>query len=348
MTSVHGSDLVLDIIHSKKLPTYFPDYVTFSRNIFIPVTNVCRNKCGYCGFRRPVNSDEAKLLSKDKVKDILKNNKSASEALFTFGERPDEFPEFKEWLSGLGYSEMVDYLVDICKMAIEFGLLPHSNMGLLNFRELKVLKPYNASMGLMLETTASLKAHEMSSGKEPKKRIKMIDDAGKLKIPFTTGILIGIGESWQDRIDSLMKIGDLHNKYGHIQEVIIQPFSPKPNTQMSEFFPPSFDDVKKTVAIARAILPDEINIQVPPNLISPFELVRCGASDLGGISDQTIDYINPESVWPKKEKLEEMMCQIKLKERLPIYPLFIKRGWYSDKLAKLIIRYSDKEGFRKD
>ena len=339
--------LIEDIINSKKLPTYYPDYVTFSRNIFIPVTNVCRNKCHYCGFRRPVDNDDAYLLSKQDVKSVLEKNKSATEALFTFGERPEEIQEFKEMLGDLGYTKMVDYLIDLCKMSIKFGLLPHSNMGLLGYRELEMLKPYNASMGLMLETTASLKAHENSFGKEPEKRIEMIEDAGKLNIPFTTGILIGIGESWQDRIDSISKIGDLHKKFGHIQEIIIQPFAPKSNTIMSEYEPPSFGEVKKTVAIARIILPEEVSIQIPPNLISPYELVKCGASDLGGISDQTIDYINPETDWPSKEKLIKMMKGIKIKERLPIYPFFVKKKAYSEEMANLIEKYSDQEGFRK-
>jgi len=340
--------LIKGIIHSKNLPMHIPDYVTFSRNIFIPVTNICRNRCQYCGFWRPIDSKEAYLLSKEDIKGILKKNKNATEALFTFGEHPEKTPKFKEWLSDLGYSKMVDYLVDLCKMAVDFGLLPHSNMGLLSYNELEMLKPLNASMGLMLETTASLNVHLSSPGKDPEKRIQTICDAGKLNIPFTTGILIGIGESWEDRIDSLLKIGDLHRKYGHIQEVIIQPFTPKPNTEMGECSPPSFDDVKKTVSIACEILPKEVNIQVPPNLISPYELVICGASDLGGVSNQTIDYINPESKWPSMGKLVEMMQGIKLKERLPIYPLFIKKGWYSDKIGNLIEKYSDEKGFRKN
>ena len=340
--------LIKAIIHSKKLPTNIPDCVTFSRNIFIPVTNVCRNRCQYCGFRQPIDAGEAYLLSKEDVKGILGKNKSATEALFTFGERPEEIPKFKEWLGDLGYSKMVDYLVDLCKMAIDSGLLPHSNMGLLSYDELELLKPLNASMGLMLETTATLNIHERSPGKDPKKRIQTICDAGKLNIPFTTGILIGIGESWEDRIDSLLKIGDLHVRYGHIQEIIIQPFTPKPGTKMSECPPPSFDDIKKTVAIAHEILPKEVHIQVPPNLTSPYELVLCGASDLGGVSEQTIDYINPESEWPSQRKLMEMMQGINLKERLPMYPLFIKKGWYSDEISNLIRKYSDKKGFRKN
>ncbi len=323
-------------------------YVTFSRNVFIPLTNVCRNNCGYCGFRREMGHHEAKLLSPDEVAAILSGGARAgcSEALFTFGERPEEVEGFSAWLSGLGYDNIIDYLVDLCKLSIRAGLLPHSNPGVLERQDLEKLKPYNASMGLMLETVGVIEAHEGCSGKSPEARIKTIEYAGELKIPFTTGILVGIGETWDDRLRSLKIIGDIHEKYGHIQEVIIQNFIPKPETKMGSKLPPGINEMMKTVSIAKKILPADVAIQVSPNLIRPGELVRCGASDLGGISPVTIDHINPESPWPDVPQIQAGV-DVPLRERLPVYPQFVKKEWYSGEIAPLIRRLCDAEGFRK-
>ena len=323
-----------------------PDYVTFSRNIFIPVSNVCRNSCKYCGFKRPVDSEDAYLLGEEEIRHLFEMKMGATEALFTFGERSDEVPTFKRWLEVVGYSSMIEYLVHLSRMAIDHGLLPHTNIGVLSYDELKILKPYNASMGLMLESTAILDAHKDSPGKDPAARIRTIEDAGRLKIPFTTGLLIGIGESSDDRIESLNMIGELHERFGHIQEVILQPFTPKPNTLMSNHATPSPEVFKKTVSIARAILPEKVHIQVPPNLVSPYELVKCGASDLGGISELTIDYINPESRWPSERELRVAIKEIPLIERLPVYPLFIKKKWYGRFTAGLVGEYADESGLR--
>jgi FO synthase subunit 1 len=317
-------------------------YVTFSKNVFIPVTNVCRNACDYCGFRRSIHTEEARLMGVDEVKRILLYGKDAKEALFTCGERPEEIPEFSRLLNEIGYSTMVDYLVDLCEIAIEFGFFPHTNAGLLTYNELRRLREVNASMGLMLETTANLPAHRNSPGKDPELRLKMIEDAGRLKIPFTTGILIGIGESEEDRVDSLLAIERLHQEYGQIQEVIIQPFVPKSSTPMCDHPTPSIETMKKVVMTAREILTEEIPIQVPPNLM-PMEYVReliaHGASDVGGISQQTIDHINPECRWPSEEEIMYSL-KIPLKERLPIYPRFIKKGWYTEKIGELLEKYS--------
>ncbi|MDY6959322.1 MAG: 7,8-didemethyl-8-hydroxy-5-deazariboflavin synthase subunit CofG, partial [Halobacteriota archaeon] len=326
--------------------THDPEYVTFSKNIFIPVTNVCRNSCKYCGFRRAVNSKDAYLLSEEDIRNLFEMRRGATEALFTFGESPDVFPLFKSWLEMTGFTSTIEYLVYLSRIAIDHGLLPHTNIGSLSYDELEILKPYNASMGLMLESTATLDAHKDSPGKEPTARIKTIEDAGRLKIPFTTGLLIGIGESSEDRIDSLNMIGDLYKSFGHIQEVILQPFTPKPDTPMSNHASPSFEIFKEIVSTARDILPKDVPIQVPPNLVSPYELVRCGASDLGGISELTIDYINPESGWPSEDELRQAMKEITLKERLPIYPTFIKKEWYGKFTEGLIKRYANKSGLR--
>jgi FO synthase subunit 1 len=196
----------------------------------------------------------------------------------------------------------------------------------------------------MLETTAELDAHKNSPGKAPEERLQMIAEAGKLKIPFTTGLLIGIGETPEDRIRSLEAIKSLHVIYGHIQEVIIQPFVPKPFTQMANTGSPNFEALKEAVRAARRILPAEIAIQVPPNLTSPRELIELGASDLGGISERTIDYINPESSWPREDELRQIVYPFVLRERLPIYPGFIKKGWYSEEIRPLIERYAGEDG----
>ncbi|MDW7725762.1 MAG: 7,8-didemethyl-8-hydroxy-5-deazariboflavin synthase subunit CofG [Candidatus Methanoperedens sp.] len=323
-------------------------YVTFSRNVFIPLTNICRNRCAYCGFRRGIEHPEATLLLPAEVEAILSQGARAgcTEALFTFGERPGEVPGFNAWILELGYDNIIDYHVELCKLSIRKGLLPHSNPGVMGKDELLKLKPYNASMGLMLETTAQVEAHRGCTGKHPGVRLETIENAGKLRIPFTTGILIGIGETLDDRVRSIETIARLHEKYGHIQEVIIQNFTPKHGTKMAQSPPPGINGIKKTVAMARKLLPDDVAVQVPPNLVNPGELVKCGANDLGGISPVTIDYINPEEAWPGIAQLHETVG-VPLRERLPIYPGFVKEKLYSEELSPLIRKFSDSEGFRK-
>lgn len=325
------------------------DFVTFSRNVFVPVTNACRNRCGYCTFRREPDEPGSCFMSPEDVLPILKEGKKAgcTEVLFTFGEYADEVPEYKNWIEELGFSSNVEYVTHLCKMAINIGLLPHTNAGVLNYTELEALKPWNVSMGLMLETTGNVAAHLNCPGKHPDVRTKTIKYAGELQIPFTTGILVGIGETLDDRIDSLQCISNLHNKYGHIQEVIIQNFVPKPGTFMENNSSPSIEDMMQIVSIAREILPADVAIQVAPNLIDPYILVKYGATDLGGISPTTIDWINPETEWPSVEKLQEMLKDISLRERLPIYPAYIKKGWYSPNLKSLIKSMIDNEGYRR-
>ncbi len=324
--------------------------VTYSKNVFIPLTNMCRNHCGYCGFRRSPDDPQAYILHPDRVEEILQRGarSGCTEALFTFGERPDEDAKYSKRLKAIGYNHTLDYLLDLCRMAIKTGLLPHCNPGVLSYEELALLKPLNASMGLMLETTAHLTAHNDSPGKVPEKRIESIANAGKLKIPFTTGLLVGIGETRTDRVNSLQTITGLHGNYGHIQEVIIQNFTPKPGTSMAGHEPPSFEEMLWTVEQAREILPDDVAVQVPPNLISPGVLIEHGASDLGGISPETIDHINPEHKWPDVEELEQKVgSDTVLRERLPIYPQYILDGWFSDELRPLIHQLTDDEGYRR-
>jgi FO synthase subunit 1 len=261
-----------------------------------------------------------------------------TEALFTFGERPEEVPGFAAYLKQTGYTTILDYCEAMCRKSIEIGILPHTNAGILTFEEMERLRAVNASMGLMLETTAKILAHAASKGKEPEVRLGMIEDAGKLKIPFTTGLLLGIGETVVDREESLLAIRDLHRRYGHIQEIIIQNFCPKPGTPMAHHPVPGTDEICSTIRMARDILPKEIAIQIPPNLIDAFILINCGVDDLGGVSPLTIDYINPEHPWPGIDELQKIVGDARLCERLCIYPQYVKKGWYHPDLQLLINR----------
>lgn len=288
-------------------------------------------------------------MKPEEIIPILKNGVKAgcTEALFTFGEYAEEVPEYKKWLKELGYSSTLEYLLFLCETAIEIGILPHANAGVMTYSELEALKPVNASMGLMLESTATLEAHKDCPGKVPETRLKTIREAGELEIPYTTGLLVGIGEKKEDRIESLETLADLHREYGHIQEVIIQNFAPKPGTAMENYLVPTQEEMISTIQLARQLLPPEVAVQVAPNLIDPKALIKEGVSDLGGISPLTIDWINPEAEWPDIIDLQSKLGRIKLRERLPIYPQYIKRGWYSEKLSKLITKLSDSEGYRK-
>lgn len=310
--------------------------ITFSRNVFLPLTSVCRNRCGYCCFRTPAT--ESALMPPAEVRRVLALGAASgcTEALFTFGERPELEPGFTNLLGTIGYESILDYCAAMCEEAIGFGLLPHTNAGILTEEEMVRLRKINASMGLMLETTADLEAHRHSPGKEPRVRITMIEAAGRLRIPFTTGILVGIGETAADREESLETIRDIHHRYGHIQEVIVQNFCPKPGTLMADIRGPTQNEMCATVALARAVLPREIAVQVAPNLIEAETLVACGANDLGGISPLTIDYVNPEHPWPALDDIRKRFPGYVFRERLCIYPRFIEKGWYDRHIEALI------------
>ncbi|KXA95913.1 hypothetical protein AKJ65_00045 [candidate division MSBL1 archaeon SCGC-AAA259E19] len=327
--------------------------MSFSRSVFLPVTNLCRNNCSYCGFRRDPE-EGAWFLSKKEVLELAKRGRErgCSEALFTLGERPEVYDSVKKRLDEWGYSGTVDYLEDLCKSVLDIDLLPHVNPGILEKRELEKLRSWSASMGLMLESTAELPAHDDSPGKDPNLRLKTIAEAGKLKIPFTTGLLVGVGESREDRKESLLEIRDLNRKYGHIQEIIIQPFAPKAGTLMGNAPPPSYSKILSTVEEARRLMP-EMNIQVPPNLIDNGKiigLIRAGVNDLGGISNVTPDFINPENPWPSIPELKDMLesKDFKLGERLPIYPEFVLDDKFmSSKTQEKIRKMADESGYRR-
>jgi FO synthase subunit 1 len=310
--------------------------ITYSRNVFLPLTTVCRNRCGYCSFRTPVHPDA--ILSPARVRHTLEQGAAlgCTEALFTFGERPEEEEGFSALLSGHGYESILAYCHAMCQESIARGLLPHTNAGILSYEELAYLRPVNASMGIMLETTARLPVHRQSPGKDPEKRIQMLEDAGRLRIPFTTGILIGIGERMQDREESLTVIRDLHRRYDHIQEVIIQNFCPKEGTPMGGATSPTLDEMCVTIAMARDLLPHSVAVQIPPNLTDVATLISCGVDDLGGVSPLTPDYINPEHPWPELERIQGIVGGAQLRERLCIYPRFIRKKWYAPEIEELI------------
>jgi len=320
-------------------------FLTYSRNVFIPVTNVCRNRCLYCGYRR----DEGQIISRKEAIELLDRGASAgcTEALFSLGEAPMQVPGFGDLLKRTGKDDLIDYLIELSELALDRDLLPHTNAGLLSKEEMSRLAPYNASMGLMLETTADVEAHRSSPGKSPQLRLAAIAAAGELKIPFTTGILVGIGETREDRVRSIQALKKIHETYGHIQEVIVQPFDPKPKTAMFHLAPPSPETLAEAVRMARSILPPSVSVQVPPNLADPLPLVEAGAEDLGGISPVTLDWINPERKWPTLEELESRLSGFELRERLPVYPRYIDLGWHGEKTRSLVERLAGPDGLRR-
>lgn len=307
--------------------------ITYSRNIFIPVTRQCRNHCGYCGFVNP--SVKTWITPTQYLKYLVKaKENSCIEVLLTLGEKPEErYTSAQKFLATYNYSSTTEYVRNFALQALEYDMLPHANLGVLSKEELTSLKDVTASMGLMLESTYMKlldkgQAHEKSPTKNPKLRLQTITEAGKLKIPFTTGILVGIGETIEDRIESLITIETINQQYNHIQEVIIQNFEPQPNTPMANHPPPTPEEFLQTVALARVILSPKISVQIPPNL-NPNRIIdniRAGANDLGGISPVTPDFINPQHPWPKEQKLRRLLehHNMNLSLRLPVYKNHIK------------------------
>jgi 7,8-didemethyl-8-hydroxy-5-deazariboflavin synthase len=320
---------------------------TYSRNVFIPVTDLCRNKCGYCSFRRDI--DHANIIKRQEALRLLAaaGRAGCTEALFSLGDRPWEIDGFQTLMETTGKSDLIDYLVELCELALEQSLLPHTNAGLLSEDDLSKLAPYNASMGLMLETIADVEAHRDSPGKNPELRLAYLAQVGRLKIPFTTGILLGIGECLQDRIAALKYITKLHEIYDHIQEVIIQPLDPKPGTSMAEWPTPSIIELIDLVRTARVILPKSIALQVPSNLVDPWPLLQAGANDLGGLSPLTLDWINPDRPWPSIKDLKNRLKGFDLTERLPVYPRYVKKRWYGQKTENLVKSLAGSDGLRR-
>ena len=312
--------------------------ITFSKKVFIPLTTLCRDYCGYCTFRKDPGQPGAHFMTPDEVLALAEQGRRAGckEALFSLGDQPERiFPQAREFLRQQGFARTLDYLAAMCELVLDrTGLLPHANPGVMDRAALERLKNSNASVGLMLETvSARLMRGDLPHAKAPDKvpavRLRTIEEAGKLSIAFTTGILLGIGETMEERVDSLFAIRELHEQYGHIQEVIVQNFRAKPEIPMARHPEPSLGDMLRTIAIARLILGPRMNIQAPPNLsYADFpRLLEAGINDWGGISPVTKDFINPEAAWPQISKLgaETTARGFVLRERLALYPEFIER-----------------------
>jgi FO synthase len=327
-----------------------PGVVTYSKKVFIPLTRLCRDRCHYCTFATVPHRLPAAFLERDEVLAIAREGaaQGCKEALFTLGDRPEErWPAARQWLDERGYDSTLDY-VRACAIAVleETGLLPHLNPGVLSWAELQRLKPVAPSMGMMLETTAVRLwsepggPHYGSPDKEPAVRLRVLEDAGRVGVPFTTGILIGIGETRAERVDALFAMRRVAREFGHIQEIIIQNFRAKPDTAMRGMPDAELRELAATVAVGRIIMGPRARIQAPPNLIdAEFSLLlRAGIDDWGGVSPVTPDHVNPERPWPQISQLREKSAEagFVLRERLTIYPEYVRRGnegWLDPRLA---------------
>lgn len=310
--------------------------LTYSRKVFVPLTNMCRDDCGYCTFVQKPDSPDARIMTPDEVMAVVREGErlGCKEVLFSLGEKPElRYPEAREALARLGHVSMIDYLIEMCQRVLEeTSLLPHVNAGTLSDEEVARLKPVSVSMGMMLENISRRllqrgQAHFACPDKVPVQRLRTLERAGRHGIPFTTGILIGIGETWEERIDSLMAINAQHRHYDHIQEVIVQNFRAKPGTAMANHPEPDLDDMVRTLVLARLLLDPSISLQAPPNLESRFAAyIGAGINDWGGISPVTIDHINPERAWPQIDALRQATarCGYGLEERLAIYPRYLE------------------------
>ena len=345
-----GPELACRLIHAEgdELPEllsaavaakerFRPGVVTYSRKVFLPLTNLCRDYCGYCIFRRDPSDVGAHTMMPDEVLQVAKTGEKLGcrEALFSLGDKPElVFTEMRATLSKLGYKSTLHYLEAMCELVLrETSLLPHANPGLMSAEWARRLGAMCPSLGLMLETTSHAllyagAAHDRAPDKVPTRRSRTIEEAGKQAIPFTTGLLIGIGETPEDRVDTLLAIRELHRRYGHIQEVIVQNFRVKPDIPMASWPEPSRGTMLRTVAVARLVLGD-MNIQAPPNLSSPAYdvLLSAGINDWGGVSPLTPDFINPEAPWPHLVELERrtQAAGQRLRHRLCVYPEFVAK-----------------------
>ncbi|MBW3649812.1 MAG: 5-amino-6-(D-ribitylamino)uracil--L-tyrosine 4-hydroxyphenyl transferase CofH [Actinobacteria bacterium] len=332
--------------------------ITYSPKVFIPLTQLCRDRCRYCTFAQPPARLEAPFLTPEEVLAIAEAGAEAgcSEALFTLGERPeDRYPAARRWLLDRGYGSTVDYLAAMCGLVIDrTGLLPHGNGGALFPDELARLREVTASQGMMLETlNPALAAHAGSPDKTPERRLATLEAAGEQQIPFTTGILCGIGESRHDRLEALQAIAASHRHHGHVQEVIVQNFLPKPGTPMRDEPPCPDDEFLWSIAAARLVLPSDVRLQAPPNLSEDFgRLLDAGIDDWGGVSPVTPDHVNPERPWPALARLREVTEArgFALAPRLTIYPSFAlaPQRWLAEGVRFAVLDRSDAEGLARE
>ena len=345
----------------EKRDAAFGRLVSYSRKVFIPLTKLCRDVCHYCTFAETPKAGHPVYLSADEVLAIAKAGQAAgcTEALFTLGDKPElRYRAAREALAELGHDSTISYLRAMCALVLkETTLLPHVNPGTMTREEIASLREVSASQGLMLESTAEslLKpggVHYGSPDKDPAVRLETIRLAGELKVPFTTGILIGIGETRAERLDALEVIAALHAEHGHIQEVIVQNFRAKPDTKRAGADEPDLDDLLWTIAAARLILPPGVHVQAPPNL-SPgvyHNLIGAGIDDWGGVSPVTIDHVNPEAPWPELDALARHTAEMDkiLIPRLPVYPAWLNETWVDKKVLPRVIQSSDAEGWARD
>jgi len=333
--------------------------VSFSKKVFIPLTTLCRDYCSYCTFRKDPGQPGAHFMTPEEVLALAEQGRSAGckEALFSLGDQPERiFPEAREFLRKQGYARTLDYVAAMCELVLErTGLLPHANPGVMDGAALDKFKDSNASVGLMLENVSARLMrdglpHANAPDKVPSVRLRTMEEAGKRSIAFTTGILIGIGETMEERIDSLLAIREMHEKYGHIQEVIVQNFRAKPDIPMASHPEPSLEEMLRTIAIARLILGGQMNVQAPPNLsYGEFpRLLDADINDWGGISPVTKDFINPEAAWPLIARLQEETEArgFTLRERLALYPEFISRERFlSPRVREKVNQLAGPDGF---
>jgi FO synthase subunit 1 len=336
-------------------------FVTYSRKVFINLVNLCRDTCSYCTYKKEPGDQMVSLMNPSQVLAVAESGKRlhCTEALFVTGERPEQkYDEASEWLQSLGHSSTIDYVAEMSEMVLErTGLLPHTNAGSLTKKEMVKLRDTNVSLGVMLESSSERlmgksMPHEDAPSKNPRVRMRTLESAGELGIPMTTGILVGIGETPDELVDSLYAIREVHQKYGHIQEVIMQNFAPKAETGMALAEPPSDDYFLRAVAMARIVMPD-MNIQVPPNLTPNVygRYLDAGINDWGGISPVTVDHVNPEFPWPDISMVKRVTESSgrKLRARLPIYPEFVKGGFItSERLKHAVKLLADQSGLVKE
>ena len=337
LEAVQGQDLErLMGVAAGRRDTSWGRTLTYSRKVFIPLTNLCRDTCGYCTFAQPPTSPSARVMTPDEVLAVAEAGKrlGCKEALFSLGEKPElRHREAREALAVLGYTRLIDYLRDMCERVLSVtGLVPHANPGTLSPEEMELLRPVTGSMGMMLESISLRlmekgEAHYGCPDKHPKVRLETLALAGRLDVPFTTGILIGIGESWADRIDSLLILQKIFARYGSIQEVIVQNFRAKPEIPMRDWAEPNHEEMLRTLAVARLLLDPEVSLQAPPNLAPGDygDYIQAGLNDWGGISPLTLDHINPEAAWPRIGALQKSCASLgfRLRERLTLYPRYL-------------------------
>jgi len=334
------------------------ELVSFSRNVFIPLTNLCRDRCAYCTFAKPPDSPEAKTYTLAEVAEVVRGGLATgcSEALFCLGDKPElAYRSHREWLAARGHASTAEYLEVACREAFEAGILPHTNAGILSADEMARLRRWNASLGLMLESTSPRlrergMAHHYAPDKDPAVRLRMHEEAGALRIPFTSGLLLGIGENAEERVDTLLAIRDLDDRHGHIQECIVQPFHPKPGTPMRWASALPVEEVAAWVAMARLVLGPAMSVQAPPNLApDALELLlRSGANDWGGVSPVTVDFINPEAPWPTLGELRRRTeaAGARLVERLPVYPRHLANpSFFEPAVREAALRRAGPDGY---